>query len=100
MDYAQIRDAYTAVKKTCKNGWRSEAASQAIIDLAVTSLKFLTAECEQIALHSLVPSKAISHFYETMSLPGLRTVPFSWSIRSWLRVSGEHGYVGSQTPEI
>ena len=62
MDYAQIRDAYTAVKKTCKNDWRSEAVSRTIIDLAVTSLKFLTAECEQTALNSLVPGKSYFSF--------------------------------------
>ena len=63
MDSVQLRDAYTAVKKTCKNDWRSETASQAIIDLAATSLKFLTAECEQTALNSLVPGKR--YFSET-----------------------------------
>ena len=62
MDYAQLRDAYTAVKKTCKDDWRSEAVSQAIIDLAVTALKFLTAECEQIALNSLVSGKRYFSF--------------------------------------
>ena len=62
MDYVQLRDAYTTVKKTYRNDWCSEAASQAIIDLAATSLKFLTAECEQIALKSLVPGKRYFSF--------------------------------------
>ena len=62
MDYVQLRDAYTTVKKTCRNDWCSEAASQAIIDLAAASLKFLTTECEQIALKSLVPGKRYFSF--------------------------------------
>ena len=93
MDYAQIRDAYTAVKKTCKNDWRSESASQAIIDLAVTSLKFLTTECEQIALHSLVPDKRYFSFLRNnvvarpansdFFMVNPRLVAREW--RAWLR---------------
>ena len=57
MDFSQLREAYTDVRRACRNDWRSDAVSQAILDLAVTSLQFLAAECDQIALNSLVPGK-------------------------------------------
>ena len=57
MNSVQLRNAYAGVKKACQSDWRSDAASQAIIDLAVTSLRFLAAKCEQITLNSLVPGK-------------------------------------------
>ena len=57
MDFSQLREAYTDVRRVCRNDWRSDAVSQAILDLAVTSLQFLAAECDQIALNSLVPGK-------------------------------------------
>ena len=57
MDHVQLHNAYTSVKKTCHSDWCSDAASQTIIDLAVTSLQFLTAQCEQVTLNSSVPGK-------------------------------------------
>ena len=57
MEYVQLREAYTGVRRACRVDWRSDAVSQAILDLAVTSLQFLAAECDQIALNSLVPRK-------------------------------------------
>ena len=49
MEYVQLREAYTDVRKACRNDCRSDAVSQAILDLAVTSLQFLATECDQIA---------------------------------------------------
>lgn len=57
MEYVQLREAYTNVRRACRDDWRSDDVSQAILDLAITSLQFLEAECDQIALNSLVPGK-------------------------------------------
>lgn len=57
MNSVQLRNSYASVKKACQSGWRSDAASQAIIDLAVTSLRFLSTKCEQVTLNSSVPGK-------------------------------------------
>lgn len=62
VDYEEIRDAYGEVKSTCRNDWCSDAASRAIIHFAVTSLQFLSTECKQIALTSLVPNKKYMSF--------------------------------------
>ena len=62
MDYPQLRDAYTRVKKACGNDWRSDAASQAILDFVALSLRFLATECEQVDLNSLVPNKKYISF--------------------------------------
>ena len=62
---SQLSTAYNAVKKACQDDWLSDSASNAIIELAVASLKFLTEDCEQVELHSLVPARSISHFHET-----------------------------------
>ena len=57
MEHVQLREAYANVRRACRDDWRSDAVSRAILDLAVTSLQFLAAECDQIALNSLVPGK-------------------------------------------
>ena len=57
MEHIQLRTAYTDVRRACRNDWRSDAVSRAILDLAVISLQFLAAECDEIALNSLVPGK-------------------------------------------
>ena len=57
MEHVQLRAAYTDVRRACRNDWRSDAVSRAILDLAVISLQFLAAECDEIALNSLVPGK-------------------------------------------
>ena len=61
MEYVQLREAYTNVRRACRDDWRSDDVSQAILDLAITSLQFLEAECDQIALNSLVSRKKL-HF--------------------------------------
>lgn len=91
VDYAQLRDAYSRVKKACWNDWRSEAASQAILDLVALSLRFLATECEQVGLESLVPDKKYISFLRnnTVARPAnqdffmadLRSVTHYW--RSW-----------------
>ena len=53
----QLNAAYNTVKKACQDEWLSDSASKAIMDLAATSLEFLTEDCEQVALRSLVPGK-------------------------------------------
>ena len=57
VDHVQLRNAYIGVKKACHSDWRSDAASQAIINLVVTSLQFLAEQCERINLNSSVPGK-------------------------------------------
>lgn len=58
----ELNAAYNAVKTACRNDWRSERAGRAIIDLAAVSLDFLTSDCEQIPLISLVPGKEYISF--------------------------------------
>ncbi len=62
VDRAQLRNAYEDVKRACRRDWRSEAAGQSIIDLAVISLKFLAEDCELVDLKSLVPGKEYVSF--------------------------------------
>ena len=57
MEHVQLREAYANVRRACRDDWRSDAVSRAILELAVTSLHFLAAECDQITLNSLVPGK-------------------------------------------
>lgn len=52
-----IKDAYDHVKKACRNGWNSAAASNAIANLVDASLRFLTTQCRQIELNSSVYGK-------------------------------------------
>ena len=74
MEYDQLLRAYGAVKSACQNGWRSDAAGQALLDLAITSLQFLTTECEQIELNSCVRGKEYISFRrnETIARPANR----------------------------
>ena len=74
MDYDQLRNAYNGVKNACQKDWRSDAASQAILDLAANSLRFLTTECEQVELHSRVSDKEYISFRRnnTISRPANR----------------------------
>ena len=62
MEYDQLRSAYNAVKSACRDGWRTDAAGQAILGLATTSLQFLATECKQIELNSRVPDKEYISF--------------------------------------
>lgn len=59
---SQLNAAYNAVKKACQDDWLSNSASKAIMDLAVTSLEFLTEDCERVKLRSLVPGKEYISF--------------------------------------
>lgn len=52
-----IRDAYAEVKNACKAGWTSTAAADALIELAILSLRFLESEGTPIDLVSNVPDK-------------------------------------------
>lgn len=91
MDYAQLRDAYTRVKKACGNDWRSDAASQDILDFVALSLRFLATECEQVDLNSLVPNKKYISFFRNnivarpanrdFFMVDLQSVMHDW--RSW-----------------
>lgn len=59
---SQLNAAYDTVKKACQDDWLSISASKAILDLAVTSLEFLTKDCERADLRSLVPGKEYISF--------------------------------------
>jgi len=52
-----IQNAYTAVKKTCKRGWSTQKAGDAILNLAILSLRFLNTESNFIKLKSKVKGK-------------------------------------------
>ena len=62
VDRVQLRNAYDSVKRACREGYHSEGAGQAIIDLAVIALQFLDEDCETVSLDSSVPGKAYTSF--------------------------------------
>jgi hypothetical protein len=53
----ELRRAYVATKKTCKNDWASEAAGTSILSLAALSLRFLASQSRVVNLVSRVPGK-------------------------------------------
>ena len=64
---SQLNEGYQLVKSSCQMDWSSDTASKAILDLAVTSVKFLSENCNQVTLTSKVPGKS----YISFSLDGI-----------------------------
>lgn len=60
--YREIHDAYQATKTACQHDWRSQAAGNAVRDLALISMRFLTSQCKRIDLISKVPGKEYMAF--------------------------------------
>lgn len=58
----EIHNAYQAAKSACQHDWRSQAAGDAVRDLALISIRFLSSECRRIDLTSRVPGKQYSAF--------------------------------------
>jgi hypothetical protein len=54
---SRIRAAYGAVKELCAQDWTAPATGDAIRNLAVTCLRFLTSECSTVDLRSNVLGK-------------------------------------------
>lgn len=59
---AQLGNAYNAIKRAVNANYGSMESSRSIIDFAVIALQFLSEDCEQIDLQSLVPGKEYISF--------------------------------------
>jgi len=57
-----LRSEYESTKQACRADWMSAEAGNSISHLAMTSLDFLTKECDEVALVSRVPSKEYFSF--------------------------------------
>ena len=60
--HTEIREAYQAAKTACRDNWRSPAAGDAVRDLALRSMRFLTSRCTRVGLTSRVPGKEYRAF--------------------------------------
>jgi hypothetical protein len=58
----KIHDAYQAAKTACQGNWRSPEAANAILDLALRSMRFLANQCRRVDLISMVPGKKYMAF--------------------------------------
>jgi len=58
----EIHDAYQATKTACQGNWRSPEAGNAVRDLALRSMRFLTTQCRRVDLISRVPGKEYMAF--------------------------------------
>lgn len=87
MNSTKIRREYQDVKRACQKDWMAPLAGRALLKMAKTSLEFLNAQAEQIALISKVPGKQYISFRlaDTVARPANKALYVAdyAQIKSW-----------------